>query len=154
MSEHVALVRQFIECYDEGRLDTAGTLLAPDLLAAITEGDGTATIVRGRDSYLARAPDLRAAGGSARLTQVVDVDADRTLAMVEIRAERRRPHPAQLRRVPRGRARRPDLGAVDGRRQAGRERRVLALSASNAYFLRAAGSFGPRSTPLASASSR
>ncbi len=88
MSEHVALVRQFIECYDEGRLDAAGTLLAPDLLAAITEGDGTATIVRGRDSYLARAPDLRAAGGSARLTQVVDVDADRTLAMVEIRAER------------------------------------------------------------------
>ena len=88
MSEHVALVRQFIECYDEGRLDAAGALLAPDLLAAITEGDGTATIVRGRDGYLARSPDLRAAGGSARLTQVVDVDADRTLAMVEIRAER------------------------------------------------------------------
>ena len=52
------------------------------------KGDGTATIVRGRDDYLAGSPDLRAAGGSARLTQVVDVDADRTLAMVEIRAER------------------------------------------------------------------
>ena len=45
-------------------------------------------MVRGRDEYLARTPDLRAAGGSARLTQVVDVDADRTLAMVEISAER------------------------------------------------------------------
>ena len=129
MSDHARWCGKFIECYDEGRLDAAGTLLAPDLLAAITEGDGTATIVRGRDDYLARAPDLRAAGGSARLTQVVDVDADRTLAMVEIRAERdgRTLHNFAGFLV----VVRDDLivGAVDGRRQAGRERGVLALSA-------------------------
>lgn len=88
MTGHVELVRRFFECYDQGQIEAAGELLAPDLVAEITEADGTATMVRGRDEYLARVPDLRAAGGSARLTQVVDVDADRTLAMIEIRAER------------------------------------------------------------------
>ena len=86
MSAPAELVRRFVESYDQGRLDAE--LLAEDLLAAVTMADGSATIVRGREQYVAMTPDLRAADGTATLTQVLDIDADHVLAMVEIRAER------------------------------------------------------------------
>ena len=45
-------------------------------------------IVRGRDAYMERLPDLRAAGGSISVAQALPIDDDWVLAMIEIRAER------------------------------------------------------------------
>jgi hypothetical protein len=46
-------------------------------------------VVEGRDRYLGRLPDLRRAGGRLDVTQVVEIDRERVLAMVEIHARRK-----------------------------------------------------------------
>jgi ketosteroid isomerase-like protein len=83
------LVRAFFEAYGRGDGDAVRDGLSPGLVAFVTTAGGAADRVEGRDAYLARLPDLRAAGGSLKVTQVLEVDEDLVLAMVEIRAERR-----------------------------------------------------------------
>ena len=83
-----ALARSFFEAYGRGDADAVRAALAGDLVAYVTTADGGADRVEGRDAYLARLPDLRAAGGALDVTQVLEVDAEHVLAMVEIRASR------------------------------------------------------------------
>jgi ketosteroid isomerase-like protein len=82
------LVRSFFDAYGLGERERAASFLAEDLTAFITNGDAGVDEVRSRDEYMARVPDLRAAGGSLHVTQVVAVDDERVLSMVEIRAAR------------------------------------------------------------------
>jgi ketosteroid isomerase-like protein len=84
-----AVLRGLLEAYGRGDAGAVGAALAPGLVAYVTTADGGADRVEGREAYLARLPDLRAAGGSLTITQVLPVDDDRAMAMVEIRAARR-----------------------------------------------------------------
>ncbi|HEX2508035.1 MAG TPA: nuclear transport factor 2 family protein [Miltoncostaeaceae bacterium] len=88
MSGSGARLRGFLEAYGRGDLGAVRAALAPGLVAHVTTADGGADRVEGRDAYLARLPDLRAAGGSLEVTQVLEVEGGLVLAMVEIRAER------------------------------------------------------------------
>ena len=83
-----ALARRLFEAYAEGDLDCFRGLLADDLTAYITTADAGVDEVRGVEDYMSRLPDLRAAGGRLRVTQVLPVDEERVMTMVEIRAER------------------------------------------------------------------
>ena len=83
-----ALARRLFEAYAEGDLDRFRGLLADDLTAYITNADAGVDEVRGVDAYMERLPELRAAGGRLRVTQVLPVDEERVMTMVEIRAER------------------------------------------------------------------
>jgi ketosteroid isomerase-like protein len=108
MSERPGTVaRQLFEAYGRGDLPAVGLLVADDLVAYVTAPDGDAHQVEGRDAYLARLPDLRAAGGHLEVTQVLEIDSERALAMVEIHASRngRDLHnfAAFLARIPEGR---------------------------------------------------
>ena len=74
----------------DGDREAAASLLAEDVVAYITNADAGVDTVTGREAYKARVPDLRGAGGSAEITQVVRIDDERAMTMVEIRVPDRR----------------------------------------------------------------
>lgn len=80
-----------LEAFNTGDLERMRGLLAPDLVAWVTNADGDADRVIGRDEYLRRvaAMDLPSAQYRATLTQSpAAIDEHLVLLMVEIRAER------------------------------------------------------------------
>jgi len=86
-----ATVERFLAAFSAADVAAMRELLAPDLVAWVTDAEGAMDRVEGREEYLGRieAMDLRAARFSVELTQEpVTVDGDRVLAMVEVRAER------------------------------------------------------------------
>jgi len=83
-----ALLRSLFDAYARGDREAAGSLLADDLTAFVTNARGGADLVRGRDDYMARVPDLESAEGSIEVTQVLEIDPELVLSMVEIRARR------------------------------------------------------------------
>jgi ketosteroid isomerase-like protein len=88
MPELKGLARSFFGAYAGGDREAAAALLADDLVSYVSNADAGVDMVRGRDEYMRRVPDLRSAAGSLELTQVVEVDAERVLIMAEIRARR------------------------------------------------------------------
>jgi ketosteroid isomerase-like protein len=80
--------REFFEAYGRGDLDAVRAALDPELVSYVTNAEGGADAVNGRDAYMERLPDLHAAGGKIGVPQVLAVDDRWVLAMVEIRAER------------------------------------------------------------------
>ncbi len=109
-------------------------LLAPDLIAWVTNADGEADRVTGREEYLRRiaAMDLPGAQYRVTLTQSpAAIDDHLLLLMVEVQAERKRPAAAKLRCPRATRGRRSSHTMADGRRQAGRKRSVLVLTKSD-----------------------
>ena len=83
-----AFARRLYDAYGEGDHDGFRALLADDLTAYVTNADAGIDQLSGVDDYMSRLPDLHAAGGRLRITQVLPVDDERVLTMVEIRAER------------------------------------------------------------------
>jgi ketosteroid isomerase-like protein len=82
---------RFIAAFSAADFEGMRELLAPDLVAWVTDADGAMRRVEGRDDYLGRieAMDLPAASFSVDLAQApVPVDADKVLLMVEVHAER------------------------------------------------------------------
>lgn len=83
--------RDFVDAFSAADFDAMRALLADDLVAWITDAAGASEEVRGREALLARleAMDLPAARFSVTLTQEpVEVDAERVLIMVEVRAQK------------------------------------------------------------------
>lgn len=82
---------RFIVAFSAADFEAMRELLAPDLVAWVTDADGAMQRLEGRDDYLGRieAMDLPAASFSVELTQApVQVDADKVMLMVEVHAER------------------------------------------------------------------
>lgn len=82
------LARGFFGAYASGDRESAAALLAEDVVSHVTNAEAGVEMVRGRDEYMRRVPDLRRADGSLEITQVVPIDDERVLTMVEIRARR------------------------------------------------------------------
>jgi ketosteroid isomerase-like protein len=88
MTAPADVLREFVAAYrsgDEGRMRS---LLAPGLVAYVTNADAGADLVVGPDAYIERLPDLTGADIHLDVTQSLDVSADQTLAMVQVRAHR------------------------------------------------------------------
>jgi ketosteroid isomerase-like protein len=86
-----AVAERFIAAFSAADFATMRELLAPDLVAWVTDADGAMARLVGRDDYLGRveAMDLPAAEFSVELTQApVKVGPDRVMLMVEVHAER------------------------------------------------------------------
>ena len=81
-------VGRLFRAYAYGDRELVRSLLADDLTAYVTNAGSGVNEVRGADEYMRRLPDLRAAGGSARVTQTLAVDQHWVMTMVEIQAER------------------------------------------------------------------
>lgn len=86
-----SIVERFLAAFGTADFDAMREVLAPDLVAYVTNSTGDVDRVEGRDAYLARieAMDLPAARFRVELTQrPVTVAPDQVLAMVEVHAER------------------------------------------------------------------
>lgn len=86
-----AIVERFLAAFAAADMRSMRDLLAPDLVAWVTNADGEMDRVEGRDAYLDRieAMDLPAANFRVELTQPpVPVQGDLVLALVEVRATR------------------------------------------------------------------
>jgi ketosteroid isomerase-like protein len=86
-----SVAKRFIAAFSAADFGTMRELLAPDLVAWVTDSDGAMQRVEGRDDYLGRveAMDLPAARFSVELTQApVAVGPDLVMLMVEVHAER------------------------------------------------------------------
>jgi ketosteroid isomerase-like protein len=82
------LARRFFGAYGDGDLATVRALLADDLTSYVTNAGGGVDRVEGADAYVARLPDTSGVDLSVEITQVVEIDAERVMTMVEIRADR------------------------------------------------------------------
>ena len=100
------VLRDFVAAYRRGDESHMRSLLAPGIVAYVTNADAGTDQVVGPDAYLDRLPDLTGADIQLDITQSVDVAADQTLAMVQIRAHRKgrdlHNHAAFLARVAEG----------------------------------------------------
>ncbi|MGD9712760.1 MAG: nuclear transport factor 2 family protein [Thermomicrobiales bacterium] len=86
-----AIVERFLAAFGAADMEAMRDLLAPDLVAWVTNSDGEMDRVEGRDGYLERieAMDLPAASFRVELTQApVPAGSDLVLALVEVHAER------------------------------------------------------------------
>ena len=87
----VDVATNLLEAFNAGDLDRMRELLAPNLIAWVTNADGEADRVTGREEYLARiaAMDLPAVQYRVTLTQSpAAIDDHLLLLMVEVQAER------------------------------------------------------------------
>lgn len=90
-TEPTTIATRFIKAFSAADFETMRSLLAPDLIAWVTEASGEMDRAEGADAYLQRieAMDLPSARFSVTLTQPpVPVAPDRVLLMVEVHAER------------------------------------------------------------------
>jgi ketosteroid isomerase-like protein len=86
-----SIAERFIAAFSAADFGTMRELLAPDLVAWVTDAEGAMGRLEGREDYLGRveAMDLPAADFSVELTQApVAVGPDLVMLMVEVRAER------------------------------------------------------------------
>jgi len=89
MAGPAEVLREFVGAYRRGDESHMRSLLAPGIVAYVTNADAGADQVVGPDAYLDRLPDLTGADAHLDITQSVDVAPDQALTMVEIRAHRR-----------------------------------------------------------------
>ena len=90
-AEPEAVVRELLAAFSAADFERMKAVLAPDLLAYVTNQAGGADEIRGRDAYLGRieAMDLPAVRFSVALTQSPVIAGDGlVLAMVEVRASK------------------------------------------------------------------
>ncbi|OJU85578.1 MAG: hypothetical protein BGO11_00175 [Solirubrobacterales bacterium 70-9] len=86
-----SLAERFIAAFAAADFGTMRELLAPDIVAWVTDSEGQMQRLEGRDDYLGRveAMDLPAARFTLELTQApVAVGPDLVMLMVEVQAER------------------------------------------------------------------
>jgi ketosteroid isomerase-like protein len=87
----VDVATDLLAAFNAGDLDRMRELLAPDLVAWVTNADGEADRVTGRDAYLNRIAAMDLPGAQYRVTPTQSpaaIDEHLVLLMVEIRAER------------------------------------------------------------------
>ncbi|MEM6583723.1 MAG: nuclear transport factor 2 family protein [Pseudomonadota bacterium] len=87
-NQAVLLVTRFIEAFDAADINAIQDYLAEDLVADVTQPDGSVATLVGRSSYVGaiEAMDLPAVRPSIKATQIAPVADDQVLVMVEIKA--------------------------------------------------------------------
>jgi ketosteroid isomerase-like protein len=83
------LARRLFGAYEARDPAGMAALLDDGLVSHITHAQAGSDAVEGRDAFMVRLPDVSEARLETRVTQVAAVDAERVMAMLEIRAERR-----------------------------------------------------------------
>ncbi|WP_170333329.1 nuclear transport factor 2 family protein [Ruegeria arenilitoris] len=86
-----AIAAHFVKAFDVADRDRIVACLAKDLVAEITQPDGSTKQVHGRDGYMRSidAMDIAIVRPSIKATQIAPVSSDQVMAMVEIRAKRK-----------------------------------------------------------------
>lgn len=88
---NIEIVRSFIEAFNAGNLPAMAESLAEDLLADVTQGDGSTRKVNGRDAYMTLIEQLDIPTVQPKLTisQIAEISAEQVMLMIEVRASRK-----------------------------------------------------------------
>lgn len=87
----ISVVAQFIEACDTVDRNTMEACLSHDVLADVTQADGSVITLAGRNAYMNAidAMGIETVRHSITATQIAAVADDQAMAMVEIKAERK-----------------------------------------------------------------
>lgn len=90
-SSNAHIIRTFIDAFNAADLEGMASCLAENLVAAVTQRDGSTTQVEGRDAYMTLIAQLDIGTVQPRLTitQIADVTEDQVLVMIEVKAARK-----------------------------------------------------------------
>ena len=88
---NISVVEAFVGAFNAADLPAMAACLAEDLMAEVTQKDGSTRQAAGRDAYMALIERLNipVVRPSLAITQIADVNADQVLVMVEVRAARK-----------------------------------------------------------------
>ena len=91
LNDPSVVAASFVEAFDVADRDRIAACLAVDLVAEVTQPDGSTAQVDGRDGYMASidALDIAKVRPSIKATQIAPVSSDQVMVMVEIRAKRK-----------------------------------------------------------------
>ncbi|MEM8630187.1 MAG: nuclear transport factor 2 family protein [Pseudomonadota bacterium] len=81
----------FVEAFDVADREGIAACLSADLVAEITQADGSTAQINGRDRFLASidALDIATVHPSIKATQIAPVSSDQVMVMIEVRARRK-----------------------------------------------------------------
>jgi len=90
-TSNTRVVGTFIDAFNAADLETMASCLAETLVAEVTQRDGSTTQVEGRDSYmnLIAQLDIGTVQPKLTITQIADVNDDKVLVMIEVKAVRK-----------------------------------------------------------------
>ncbi|MBV9411519.1 MAG: nuclear transport factor 2 family protein [Acidimicrobiia bacterium] len=89
MSDLSEVARRLFVAYGRGDLDAVRAALADDVVSHITNASGGTDRVEGADGFMDRLPDVSGATWSTAVTQVAQVDDERVMTMIEVKASRK-----------------------------------------------------------------
>lgn len=85
------IVRSFIEAFNDGDLPAMAECLAEDLVADVTQSDGSTRQVNGRNAYmgLIEQLDIPTVRPKLSITQIAVINVEQVMLMIEVRASRK-----------------------------------------------------------------
>ncbi|WP_422041395.1 nuclear transport factor 2 family protein [Roseibium sp.] len=90
-TSNTGVVRSFVDAFNAADHQTMASCLAVELVAEVTQRDGSTKQVKSRDAYmnLIAQLDIGTVRPTLTITQIADVNKDQVLAMFEVRAVRK-----------------------------------------------------------------
>ncbi|MEM8701298.1 MAG: nuclear transport factor 2 family protein [Pseudomonadota bacterium] len=90
-SSNTRVVRSFIDAFNAADHEGMTSCLADELVAEVTQRDGSTKQIKGRDAYMGLIAqlDIGTVHPSLTITQIADVNEDQVLVMIEVRAVRK-----------------------------------------------------------------
>lgn len=84
-------VTAFVEAFNAADLPAMANCLAEDLVAEVTQSDGSTRQTQGCEPYMALIEklDIPTVRPTLKITQIADVNAEQVLVMLEVRASRK-----------------------------------------------------------------
>ncbi|MEM8580223.1 MAG: nuclear transport factor 2 family protein [Pseudomonadota bacterium] len=91
LTDPSAVAKSFVEAFDTADRDRIAESLSVDLVAEVTQPDGSTAQIHGRDEYMASIDnlDIATVRPSIKATQIAPVSSDQVMVMVEVRAKRK-----------------------------------------------------------------
>lgn len=90
-TSNIGVVRTFIDAFNAADHQVMASCLSDDLLADVTQKDGSTKQVKGRDAYMGLIAqlDIGTVHPKLTITQIADVNETQVLVMVEVQAARK-----------------------------------------------------------------
>ena len=87
----ISVVETFVAAFNSADLPAMANCLAEDLIADVTQSDGSTRQIRGRKAYMDLIEQLDIPTVQPRLiiTQIAGVNAEQVMVMIEVRASRK-----------------------------------------------------------------
>ncbi|WP_422383851.1 nuclear transport factor 2 family protein [Roseibium album] len=88
---NISIIRAFVDAFNAADLPAMASYLAQDLVADVTQSDGSTKQSNGRETFmgLLEKLDIPTVRPRLTITQVADVNAEQVMMMVEVRAARK-----------------------------------------------------------------